>query len=153
MPIPTTESIAMNPALATAFRHEMASARAAWRAGDAAATFRFLERAHILGQRHLVPHLLTHLWMLRVGWRLRDTREVVGQLMRLLATLPGALFGWVPAGNTGRARVSALRPMPMPAEFEHHFAGQSMWRSVATRLAVLAIVGVLALAGGFGAMA
>lgn len=155
MPIPTTEPIAMNPELANAFRHEMASARAAWRVGDAAATFRYLERAHILGQRHLGPHLLTHLWMLRVGWRLRDLREIVGQLTRVLATLPGALFGWVPAGNTGRARVSALRPMPIPAEFAHHFEGQSMWRGVATRLAVLAIVGVLALvlAGGFEAMA
>lgn len=72
--------------------------------------------------------------------------------MRLFATLPGALLGWVPAGNTGGANVSALRPMPIPAEFAHHFAGYSMRRSVTRRLAVLVIVGVLALAGIVGAM-
>ena len=142
----------MKPSLATAFRHEMEAARTAWRAGDPDAAFGFLERAHILGQRHLWPHVLTHLWMLRVGWRRRDGREIFGQVARLFATLPGALLGWVPAGNTGGANVSALRPMPIPAEFAHHFAGYSMRRSVTRRLTVLVIVGVLALAGLVGAM-
>ena len=142
----------MKPSLANAFRHEMEAARVAWRAGDLDAAFGFLERAHILGQRHLWPHVLTHLWMLRVGWRRRDGREIFGQVARLFATLPGALLGWVPAGNTGGANVSALRPMPIPAEFAHHFAGYSMRRSVTRRLAVLVIVGVLALAGIVGAM-
>ncbi len=142
----------MKPSLANAFDHEMEAARAAWRAGDPDAAFGFLVRAHILGQRHLWPHVLTHLSMLRVGWRRRDGREIVGQIVRLLATLPGALIGWVPAGNTGGANVSALRPMPMPAEFAHHFAGHSMGRSVARRLAVLVTVGVLVLAAIVGAM-
>jgi hypothetical protein len=39
----------------------------------------------------------------------------------------------------------------MPAEFAHHFAGHSMGRSVAWRLAALVTVGVLALAGIVGA--
>jgi hypothetical protein len=142
----------MKPTLAAAFRREMDAARAAWAAGDADTAFGFLERAHILGQRHLVPHILTHLWMLRVGWHQGDGREIFGQLLRLVATLPGALFGWVPVGNTGGANVSALQPMPMPPEFAHHFAGFSMARTVVVRLAILALLGVLTFAGVFGAL-
>lgn len=142
----------MKPTLAAAFRREMDAARAAWAEGDADATFSLLERAHILGQRHLVPHIVTHLWMLRVGWHRGDGREIFGQVLRLVATLPGALFGWVPAGNTGGANVSALRPMPMPPEFEHHFAGFSMARTMVVRLAILGLLGVLTLAGVFGVM-
>jgi metal-dependent hydrolase (beta-lactamase superfamily II) len=130
----------------------MDDARAAWVAGDADAAFGFLERAHVLGQRHLWPHILTHAWMLRVGWHRRDRREIVGQLLRLMATLPGALVGWVPVGNTGGANVPALRPMPIPPEFAHHFVGASIARAVAGRLVALAVIGVLGLAGVFGVM-
>jgi metal-dependent hydrolase (beta-lactamase superfamily II) len=139
----------MKPTLAAAFRREMDASRVAWDAGDDDAAFGSLERAHILGQRHLVPHIITHLWMLRIGWKRRDRREIVGQLLRLTATLPGALIGWVPAGNTGGADVSALRPMPMPPEFAVHFAGASMARTVIIRLVLIAL---LVLAAGVGAI-
>lgn len=142
----------MRPELAAAFDREMDAARAAWAAGNADTTFAFLERAHILGQRHLWPHALTHLWMLRVGWHRRDKRELLGQLLRLMATLPGALLGWVPVGNTGGANVPALRPMAIPREFAHHFTEASIARAVAGRLAALVAVGLLVLAGVFGAM-
>jgi hypothetical protein len=133
----------MNPALAQAFNIEMQAAREAWARRDLEATFGRLERAHILGQRSLWPHILTHLWMLRVGWQRQDRREIAGQLLRLVATLPGALIGWVPAGNTGGANVSALKPMPIPPEFEHHFEGEDMRSTIAFRL--LALVGLAAL--------
>ena len=68
----------MKPTLAAAFRREMDASRVAWDAGDDDAAFGSLERAHILGQRHLVPHIITHLWMLRIGWKRRDRREIVG---------------------------------------------------------------------------
>jgi metal-dependent hydrolase (beta-lactamase superfamily II) len=136
----------MKPTLAAAFRHEMDAARAAWSAGEHQAAFARLERAHILGQRHFVPHVLSHMWMLRVGLKRRDRREIVGQLLRLVATLPGALIGWVPAGNTGGANVPALRPMPIPSEFAHHFVGANTVRAVTGRLALLAVIGTLALA-------
>jgi 7,8-dihydropterin-6-yl-methyl-4-(beta-D-ribofuranosyl)aminobenzene 5'-phosphate synthase len=142
----------MKPALAEAFNQEMDAARAAWAAGDTLRTFGFLERAHILGQRHLWPHILTHLWMLRVGLRCRDRREIVGQILRLAATFPGALFGWVPAGNTGGANVSALKPMPIPSEFAHHFAGVSMARAIALRLAVIGLIGLMTIVGVFVVM-
>jgi hypothetical protein len=56
--------------------------------------------------------------MLVAGWRRGDGREVVGQVPRMLASV---LFSrlWVPRGNSGRARVSAFAPMPVPADLRH----------------------------------
>jgi hypothetical protein len=53
--------------------------------------------------------------MLRIGWLRRDSREVVGQLSRIVAA---ALLTriWVPEGNTGGANVNATLPMPIPEE-------------------------------------
>ncbi len=105
----------MTPTLRAAFAREMQRAADAARDGDLASAFHHLERAHILGQRHTVPHLRSHMAMLRIGWRRRDGRELAGQLTRLLAA---ALFSrlWVPIGNTGGANVSALAPMPIPED-------------------------------------
>lgn len=105
----------MNGAVRAAFRADMAAGRQAWRAGDLVAAYHHFERAHILGQRYVWPHAWSHWWLLRAGWRARDTREVLGQVPRILAALVFSRF-WVPLGNTGRARVSAFRPMPVPAD-------------------------------------
>ncbi|MDH4566434.1 DUF3703 domain-containing protein [Pseudomonas sp. BN414] len=75
----------------------------------------WLERAHILTQRLALAHTRSHWLMLRAGWQQGDYREVLGQALRMPAAL---LFSriWVPLGNTGRARVSAFKPMPMAEE-------------------------------------
>lgn len=130
----------MRTELAVSFHKEMQAARMAWARNDLKACFSYLERAHILGQRNLWSHFLTHAWMLRVGWRQRDYHEVFGQILRLVATVPGALIGWVPAGNTGGAKVPALKPMPLPPEFKPYFAKHSMLRSILIRLAVISVV-------------
>ena len=105
----------MNDALKSFYRAELAAAREASVQGRFPQAFTHLERAHILSQRFALAHTATHLRMLRLGWRLRDAREVRGQFPRVLAAL---LFSriWVPVGNTGRARVSALAPMPLPED-------------------------------------
>ncbi|NWL77012.1 hypothetical protein DM872_09125 [Pseudomonas taiwanensis] len=75
----------------------------------------WLERVHILTQRLALAHTSSHWLMLRAGWQQGDYREVLGQALRMPAAL---LFSriWVPFGNTGRARVSAFKPMPMAEE-------------------------------------
>jgi hypothetical protein len=102
-------------ALEQAFATEWNHARRARLAGDHAQAFRHLERAHILGQRRTWLHVKSHLGMLRIGWLRSDARELLGQLLRIGAAL---LFSrvWVPAGNTGGANVSPVRPMPVPAD-------------------------------------
>ena len=106
----------MNDLLA-AWRSELDAGNAALAAGDLAEAFRRFERAHILGQRRTRLHVRAHIAMLRVGWRRRDRKEILGQLKRIVAA---ALFSrvWVPEGNTGGANVSALEPMPLPEDLE-----------------------------------
>ena len=103
----------MNPKLREALLHELAASRQLELRGSLDAAFAHLERAHILSQRYAFAHAAVHVRMLRVGWKRRDAREVLGQTTRTAAAL---LFSrlWVPLGNTGGANVSALRPMPLP---------------------------------------
>lgn len=103
----------MNHLWKLAFEVEMARARLAFDHGEWDACFRTLERAHILGQRSTRRHVAVHYWMLKVGRKRADRREIAGQIRRIVAA---ALFSriWVPVGNTGGADVPAMKPMPIP---------------------------------------
>jgi uncharacterized protein HemY len=96
-----------------AYRAEVSLARLALQRRDYELCFVHLERAHVLAQRMTIRHTCVHGLMLVAGLRRRDWREAVGQVPRMLAAV---LFSrlWVPRGNTGRARVSAFKPMPVP---------------------------------------
>ena len=56
--------------------------------------------------------------MLRHGLRYGETREIVGQLPRIVFGFLGSLIGRVPIGNTGGANVPAEQPMPIPADLQ-----------------------------------
>lgn len=103
----------MNHALREAYETELAAAAAARRAGNTEMAFHHLARAHILGQRHTLRHVHAHWLMLKLGASAGAWGEVAGQLSRIVAA---AVFSriWIPEGNTGRADVSALKPMPIP---------------------------------------
>jgi hypothetical protein len=103
-------------ALREAWEGERAAARTAQTSGDAAAEWHHLERAHILSQPMVGPHVRTHVSMLRYALRHHDKTEVRGQLVRLLVAAPGTLTKRYPVGNTGGANVSALAPMPIPED-------------------------------------
>ena len=105
----------MSDALRAAFEAEMARARQDYAARDFGSCFGHLERAHILGQRNYWPHVRSHWWMLKTGWKIADRREVRGQIVRILGSA-GSILGLVPVGNTGRADVSAIQPMPIPED-------------------------------------
>jgi len=108
----------MTGALKDAYLSELAAASAALQAGDHERAFHRLERAHILSQRHTLCHVRVHWLMLELGIAIDDWREVFGQATRILAAM---LFSriWVPAGNTGRASVGALKSMPIPDDLRH----------------------------------
>lgn len=101
-----------------AYEKEVSLARHAMQRRDYDACFAHLERAHVLSQRMMIRHTYVHGRMLVAGMRRRDCREVIGQVPRMLASV---LFSrlWVPRGNTGRARVGALKPMPVPEDLRH----------------------------------
>jgi hypothetical protein len=100
------------------YAQEIRQARTSLARGDYLKSFAHLERAHILGQRSTWRHTYAHWLMFRAGLQQRDFTEVLGQVPRILASL---LFSriWVPRGNTGRARVSAMKPMPLPDDLRH----------------------------------
>jgi hypothetical protein len=105
-------------ALRNAWADECAAARSARSDGDARGEWSHLERAHILSQPMAGPHVRTHITMLGAGFRRRDGREVVGQLVRLVVAAPGTWTGKYPVGNTGGANVSAVKPMPIPDDLQ-----------------------------------
>lgn len=115
-------------------KRELALARQARRERSLDQAVRNLERAHILGQRYFLPHLHTHLQLLAVATERADLREMAGQIIRVIAVIPGYLSGWVPKGNTGSANVSALQPMTPPADLARLLADHSVARDVAMRV-------------------
>ena len=97
---------------------EVASAARAESDGDPHLAFRHLERAHILGQKSTWLHTRTHILMMRWGLRQPSSREVAGQLFRVVGAATKTAFGLVPAGNTGGANVSPFRTLPIPADLQ-----------------------------------
>lgn len=81
--------------------------------GDWSRCWQLLEDAHVLSQPWALPHTRVHSAMLVAGWRERDRREILGQVLRLLVGGPASAIGRYPTGNTGRARVPATQRMPV----------------------------------------
>lgn len=92
-----------------------AASRRARREGNHEVAWELLEEAHILSQPWPGGHTLVHIDMLTLAVRSRAGHEIAGQLLRIALAGVGSAFGSYPAGNTGRANVSAFRPMSMPA--------------------------------------
>jgi len=85
---------------------------------DPAQRWRLLMAAHVAGQYRLRLHWDSHVRMLGQAWRERDLREVSGQLLRLALVPLGHVLQRLPAGNVGRATVSAFAPMQPPPDVE-----------------------------------
>lgn len=98
---------------------EMIAFRDARNVRNTDAAWRALERAHILSQPYLGLHLTNHWEMLTFAIFERDTREIIGQIVRLALAPLGSLTGRIPIGNTGRSNVSAFRPMPVPEDLRN----------------------------------
>ncbi len=129
----------MRSAVRLAYDHELTLANEARTQGDLDVAVQHLERAHILGQRYFIAHLRTHWMLLEIARRRSDRNEIVGQIIRLFAVLPGYLSGWVPKGNTGSANVSALKPMTPPSDLVPLLANHNVARDVAIRILLLVL--------------
>ncbi|ONM49449.1 DUF3703 domain-containing protein [Nocardia donostiensis] len=97
------------------YHEEMRAARAATDIGQ---RWAHLERAHILSQPDPWLHTGNHIAMFVLAVRQRDRREALGQFVRIVVAAPGSLIGRYPEGNTGRARIGLLQPMPVPADLQ-----------------------------------
>jgi hypothetical protein len=80
--------------------------------------WRHLERAHILGQSSPYQHSRVHWRMLIFALRIKNAREILGQIPRLLVGGIKSFVGTIPIGNTGGANVPPLRPMEIPEDLK-----------------------------------
>lgn len=100
------------------YRKELELYKAELNKENLSLAWRHLERAHILGQPWPREHSHVHWVMLKFGFRIKDTREIVGQIPRLLVGGVKSFVGTIPVGNTGGANVPPLRPMEIPEDLQ-----------------------------------
>lgn len=80
--------------------------------------FKHLGRAHIISQRNVLLHLYVHKLMLQYSFSRKDMKEVAGQVLRLIVTVPGHILGKAPHGNIGWATVGLVQTMPLPDDLK-----------------------------------
>lgn len=104
----------MNQKISVAFLGEMEKAKEHFETRQFDKSWYHLERAHILGQRFVWPHVKVHYEMLRFGLKQKDLREILGQLIRIPGGFIGSLINKVPIGNPGGSNVKATQSFPLP---------------------------------------
>ena len=109
-----------NQDLKTAFYHQIKIGKQALKQKKFEDAFYHLENAHILGQKHLIRHTISHYWMLIFGIKFKNSKEIIGQIFRIIASLLFTLI-WVPKGNTGGTNVSPIKKMPIRKELKKYF--------------------------------
>jgi len=108
----------MSPVLRNAFLQELTQARRMLATGDQTQSFLHLERAHILSQAYVGPHVQTHWLMLKLAWQQSDFSAVAGQAVRMLLGALGSAVGRYPLGNTGGSNINMFRHLPVPADLQ-----------------------------------
>ena len=100
--------------LKTHFNKELEMAATFLKQGELQTSWRHLERAHILGQAWPVEHTKAHWKMIQFAFRIKNIKEIVGQIPRLFVGGIKSFVGEIPVGNTGGANVPPLKPMEIP---------------------------------------
>ena len=100
------------------YKHELESYRTELSKGNLQVAWRHLERAHILGQPWPREHTHIHWMMFLFGIRIKNTREIIGQIPRLLVGGVKSFVGHIPVGNTGGANVPPLQSMEIPKDLQ-----------------------------------
>jgi Protein of unknown function (DUF3703) len=75
--------------------------------------------AHIAGQYIFPLHIQTHLAMLSFAWQNKQYAEAAGQVFRLMLVPIGHVLQRLPKGNSGRADISAFKPMEVPPKLQY----------------------------------
>ena len=101
------------------YRHELENYRSEMSKADLQLAWRQLERAHIIGQPWFVQHTYVHWLMFRFGIKIKNKKEILGQLPRLLVGGIKSFVGKIPTGNTGGANVPPLMKMEIPDDLKN----------------------------------
>ena len=100
------------------YREELVKANEFLKKGYLQQCWHHYERAHILGQRWPLQHSYVHWQMLKFGFRIKNVKEIFGQVTRLVFGGIKSFVGTVPIGNTGGANVPPLKPMEIPDDLK-----------------------------------
>ncbi|WP_405250702.1 DUF3703 domain-containing protein [Dokdonia sp. Asnod3-C12] len=103
------------------YEDELRAYSKAYRAGDLQLAWNHLERAHIIGQRYPYNHTYVHWKMLQFGVRIKSSKEVIGQIPRLVVGGVKSFVGKIPVGNPGGANVAPLQAFPIEVEIQNIF--------------------------------
>ena len=77
-----------------------------------------LERAHILGQKYPFEHSFVHWKMLQFGFKIKNIKEILGQIPRLIFGGIKSFVGKIPVGNPGGVNVPPLKPFPIEEDLK-----------------------------------
>lgn len=100
------------------FNLEIEAYNSALASNDLRKAWSHLERAHIIGQSYPFAHSYAHWKMLLFGIKIKSTKEVIGQIPRLLVGGVKSFVGRVPLGNPGGANVPPLKSFPIEADIK-----------------------------------
>ena len=89
--------------------------------GNFKAAWSHLERAHIIGQKYPYAHTVVHWKMLQFGIKIKNQKEIIGQIPRLIFGGVKSFVGKIPVGNPGGANVPPLKQFPIDKELQDIF--------------------------------
>ena len=98
------------------YRRELALYKTAFAQRNLLKAWHYLERAHILAQPWPREHSCVHWRMLLFETYIKNGREIIGQIPRLLVGGVKSFVGHIPVGNTGGVNVPPLMPMEIPGD-------------------------------------
>ncbi len=115
----------MNTIQKSAFEAEIAQAKRLLVQGLVEAGFKHLERAHVIGQAYVIPHVVSHWLMFKVEVRRRQPVAAFGQAVRIVLGALGSAVGVIPTGNTGGSDISMFNRMPIEPELKSVMEGRA----------------------------
>lgn len=98
------------------FEKELSLSKKQFALGNLSLSWRHLERAHILGQSWPIQHTKAHWKRIVFAFRIKNTREIFGQIPRLVVGGVKSFVGEIPVGNTGGANVPPLKTIEIPED-------------------------------------
>jgi len=106
--------------LKTVFYHQLNLGKKELLKRDFKTSFYHFENAHVIGQKHIIRHTISHYYMLIFGIKTNSFKEIIGQVLRIIAAILFT-FIWVPKGNTGGSNISPIKIMPIRKALKKYF--------------------------------
>lgn len=103
------------------YKQELEKFQIKYLKGDFQNAWKLLERAHIIAQKYPYQHTYVHWKMLQFGFKIKNAKEIFGQIPRLIFGGVKSFVGKVPVGNPGGANVPPLKPFPIENDIQEIF--------------------------------